>query len=528
MSKFDFNPKDYQKKLLPLIKALKSNKTYDRVLRCFPKTTTTLFTKAEIISGLRYFGYPINLVAKPVRTSSGVVPVTVLTKPYPCPGTCIFCPLDANLPKSYLSSEPGAQRALANRFDPFNQVITRLNSYYANGHNTDKVELIVLGGTWSFYPLSYQIWFINRCFQALNAFQSGQTLTLPKFQTTGQAAWIQLKKSQLQNQTAATRCVGLSLETRPDFISQPEVIRLRKLGCTKVQLGVQSLDNKILRLNRRGHTIQATRQAFRLLRLSGFKIQAHWMANLYGSSVKKDIADFKKIFSQSYYRPDELKIYPCSLIASAQLFNYYQKGLYRPYTQNQLLSVLSTILPLIPAYCRVTRMIRDFSSADIVSGNKASNFRQLVESAVLKAGQTIQEIRFREIRRQPIDFKQLKLKVINYKTSTGREKFLQFVTSTNHLVAFLRLSLPQTRPFIKELQASAIIREIHVYGQALNLGESAKTQHLGLGTRLIQQAVLIARKLKFKQLSVISSIGTKPYYRRYGFKQGLLYQHQRL
>jgi len=534
MSKFDFNPDKYKKKLLPLIKELVSlekltRKKYHQLLKKYPKTKSSLFSKSEIIAGIRHFKSPQGLIEKiqmkPIRTMSGVVPVTLLTKPYPCPGRCIYCPNDPAMPKSYLSAEPGAQRAALNQFDPYNQVTTRLQTYHANGHSTGKVELIILGGTWSAYPIKYQLWFIKGCFDALNDFIPGKKLKLRKPQVTGRSTWQALAKSQQKNQTTPSRCIGLSLETRPDFITPKEIINFRRLGCTKVQIGVQSLDNQILKLNQRGHTLKQTKKAFQLLRLAGFKIQAHWMANLYGSNPQKDIKDFKKLFSQIHYRPDELKIYPTSLIASAPLMAYYQKHLWQPYTQKQLLKVLTAVLPTIPAYCRVNRIIRDFSAKDIVSGSKTSNLRQLVEKEIIEKRKTIQEIRFREIRRRRLNLKDLKLKTISYQTSTGQEKFLQFITRDNQIAAFLRLSLPQQKPFIKELQNSVIIREIHVYGQALRIGEPAKTQHLGLGTQLINQSKKIAKKFDYQQLSVISAIGTKEYYRQRGFTDSQLYQH---
>ena len=417
------------------------------------------------------------------------------------------------MPKSYLAAEPGAQRALKNKFDPYQQVLSRLKSYHAIGHPTDKIELIILGGTWSVYPKSYQVWFIKRCFDALN----NQTSTT-------------LKTAQKINQTTAHRCVGLSLETRPDYITPAELIRFRRLGCTKVQIGLQSLNDKLLKLNQRGHNNAVSRQAIKLLRQAGFKIQSHWMANLYGSTVKADIADFKKLFSDYRYRPDELKIYPTSLIANTKLMDYYTQKKWQPYTQTQLLKLLTTILPFIPPYCRVTRIVRDFSSFDIVTGSKTSNLRQIVEKQLKSQKKPVQEIRFREIRHQPLDLKKLSLKVVNYKTSIGQEKFLQFITSTNQIVAFLRLSLPQLKPFIKELNHSAIIREIHVYGQSLPIGDKQTQipQHLGLGTKLIHQARLIAQKNHYQQLSVISAIGTKQYYRQLGFTSGPLYQHLNL
>lgn len=487
-------------------------------------TISRSISKVELISRWRrkHPGQPLptKMIGKPIRTMSGVVPVTLLTKPYPCPGQCIFCPNDVRMPKSYLSAEPGAQRAAANNFDPYNQVSSRLQSYYANGHTTDKVELIILGGTWSAYPLPYKIWFISRCFEALNEFYPDKKLKKPQF--SGEAAWPRLLTAQKINETATARCVGLSIETRPDFITLGQLIELRKMGVTKIQIGIQSLDNKILKLNKRGHTINETRRAIRLLRSFGFKIQAHWMANLYGSTPEKDIVDFKKLFFQFWYRPDELKIYPCSLIATAELMDYYQKKMWQPYTHKELMKVMVKVLPLVFEYCRVSRMIRDFSSDDIVVGNKTTNFRQLVEVRA----KNIKEIRFREIKNQLVKPEELSLKIITYKTSIGREKFLQWVTPENKIAGFLRLALPEISGPIPELKEAALIRELHVYGYALALGETGKTQHLGLGRQLLLKAETLAAG--YKKLSVISSIGTKEYYRRQGFKSGRLYQHLKL
>lgn len=532
MNKYNFNPNQHQEKLLKLINALKqskdfNSKTYHKLVKKFPKTKSDIFSKSEIIAGIRQFAKKDKdtlikkIVMKPTRTLSGVVPVTLLTKPWPCPGQCIFCPDDVKMPKSYLSAEPGAQRALNNKFDPYHQVASRLNTYYANGHPTNKVELIVLGGTWSTYQEDYKIWFIKRCFDALNSHDKAGPCQSKKYQINGKSTWEKLKKSQTTNETAKTRCVGLSLETRPDFITKKELINFRKLGCTKVQIGIQSLSNKILKLNQRGHGVKETKEAFKLLRSFGFKIQAHWMANLYGSSPKKDIIDFKKIFSTLDYRPDELKIYPTALLKTAKLMDYYQKKLWHPYTNQELIEILQNILPTIPRYCRVSRMIRDFSSNDIMAGSKASNLRQVVEE---KCGKIL-EIRSREIRKTKLDPSKLSLKITTFKTSIGTEKFLEYITPEDKIVAFLRLSLPTKKPFIKELEGSSLIREIHVYGQALNLGDKAKTQHSGLGTKLIKKAKSITQKHNFKKISVISAIGTKQYYQKQGFVNKELYQH---
>ena len=529
MGKFDFNLKFHQKKLKPLLKELVAGQAYDQALRRHPKIKGSLFTRSEIIAGLRYFygeGAAAKLQAKPVRTLSGVVPVTLLTKPYPCPGQCIFCPNDPKMPKSYLSAEPGAQRAALNNFDPYNQVTTRLMTYHANAHSTDKIELIVLGGTWSSYPKAYKIWFIKRCFDALNDFRPGKTKRVKDPQIDGSADWPELYVAQKKNETAASRCVGLSLETRPDFLNEAELVRFRQLGCTKIQIGIQSLNNKVLDLNKRGHRVDATKKAIGLLRLAGFKIQGHWMANLYGSSPDEDIKDFAKLFADPGIRPDELKVYPTALIETAELMDYYKKGLWKPYSYQQLLKVLVTSLPMVPQYCRVTRVIRDFSSDDIVVGNKLTNFREIVEKEIKRQGKKLSEIRAREVRGEPVMSRDLKLKTLNYKTNVGKEQFLQFVTPDNRIAGFLRLSLPEKSAFIPELKGSALIREIHVYGKALDLGADSgvKAQHQGFGKSLIKAAAANAQKAGFKYLSVISAVGTRQYYKKQGFKQGRLYQ----
>ncbi len=555
------------------------NQAYKRLLskgeiKPLPKKTLQLFKK------------------RPIRTLSGVAPVTVLTKPFPCPGQCIFCPSDVRMPKSYLANEPGAQRAERNFFDPYLQTINRLKALYANGHKVTKAEIIVLGGTWSFYPEPYQIWFIKECFHALNDFgtekeaievrkkvkfyesldrqlreksyhsfikddpkknekelkekavdglklkknynqvvqevylKPERVLGVSKFQS---ASWGELEKQQKVNETARVRCVGLVLETRPDNISEAEVVRLRRLGATKTQIGVQSLNDTVLKKNKRGHDVASTRKAFLLLRLAGFKIHAHWMANLYGSSVEADKKDYLKLFQDKDFKPDELKIYPTSLIASAELMQYFKKGLWRPYSQEELLDVLEFALTHTPAYCRLTRVIRDIPSGDIVVGNKKTNFRQIVTDHLSTKGKKLVDIRAREIRDVSFDVDKIKFSVITYPTGVSTEKFLQFTVNVGNeekLLAFLRLSLPTQGGFIDELKDSAVIREVHVYGRLADIGEKHrdKAQHLGLGTKLIEKAKEIAKKSGYKKLAVISAVGTREYYRKRGFKDGGLYQ----
>jgi elongator complex protein 3 len=326
--------------------------------------------------------------------------------------------------------------------------------------------------------------------------------------------------------------VGLVVETRPDHISAEEVLRIRRLGCTKVQIGFQSLNDTVLRLNRRGHTVAATRRAVGLLRQAGFKIHAHWMPNLYGSAPDLDIADYARMFSEPDFHPDELKIYPCSLIESAELMQRYQDGSWQPYTHAELLKVLVGAFERTPEYCRLTRVIRDIPSTDIVVGNQLTNFRQIVEDELRQQGTRSGDIRQREIGQQEVATAALHLDTVQYTTSVSDEIFLQYITAERHIAGFLRLSLPKPdlAPLHPDLNGAAMIREVHVYGQALGIGASAegKAQHLGLGKQLIEHAVALARERGFRYLAVISAIGTREYYRKRGFEDRVLYQVREL
>jgi len=572
-ARYHFEPEAHEAQLRAVLRAVAETpapnaKTLDRIMRQHPKVGGAVFSKHELIRGVRHFGASLGLDAealieklrmKPMRTQSGVAPVTVLSKPFACPGQCIFCPNDVRMPKSYLSMEPGAQRAAQHRFDPYTQTMSRLMAFFGNGHPIDKVELIVLGGTWSFYPEAYQIWFIKRCFDAMNDFEGvHRSLPLPdarlidfqdneaevrgaelresynevirKFtaQTSNwdEASWSELEAAHTQNETALARCVGLSLETRPDHVSREEVHRLRRLGATKIQIGIQSLSDEVLALNKRGHDVATSREAVGLLRGAGFKIHAHWMPNLYGSTPEQDVEDYKGLFDSPDFRPDELKIYPCALIESAELMQPYLQGLWRPYTEQELVQILLSCMSKTPAWCRLTRVIRDIPSHDIVVGNTESNFRQRIEKKARDEQVGLQDIRAREIRRDPVDPETLRLDSQSYDTSTSRETFLQIVTPEDRIVGYLRLSVPHQSPQ-GELQEAALIREVHVYGVLTEIGaqKQGRAQHLGLGRRLVDEAIQRARDTGAKKLSVISGIGTRPYYRKLGFVDGQLYQH---
>jgi len=430
------------------------------------------------------------------------------------------------MPKSYLADEPGCQRAAANRFDPYLQTWNRLLAYRRMGHPTAKIELIVMGGTWSCYPEAYQVWFVRRSIEALNDFGAGLDGRGQVADFTGvpeSPEWGALEEAQCANESAQSRCVGLAIETRPDHVTAEEVLRIRRLGGTKVQVGVQSLSDAVLGKNRRGHDVAATRRALHLLRGAGFKLQVHWMPNLYGSSPAADIEDFDRLFSDPDFRPDEIKIYPCSLVGGVELERHYRSGAWRPYSHQELLEVLGACLRRIPVYCRLTRLVRDIPSHYILAGNKLTNFREVVTDHLAEQGFRSRDIREREIRGRSCDPERLNLSSTGYETSLGREHFLQFVTPEDRLAAFLRLSFPAS-------DGSAMIREVHVYGVAADLGERSpqKAQHLGLGRRLIERAARLAAEAGYRDLAVISAVGTRDYYRALGFRDRGLYQHRSL
>lgn len=607
MRSFDYTR--YLPQLLPLFKELETigefdSIRYQRIVKKYAKPEGGVFAKDQLLQaysalagtmGLREFSSEIysRLRMKPIRTQSGVSPITVLTKPFPCPGKCIFCPNDVRMPKSYLSNEPGAQRAERNWFDPYLQTYNRLQALENIGHVIEKSEIIILGGTWSFYPEPYQIWFIKECFRALNDFGShdGRAAVLNHYETMQQilinraqyapsndpsqneklaapnqidgsdtkktynqvisnlyvapeklggfdayqsASWEELEFEHLKNETARCRSVGLVVETRPDNISVQEVLRMRRLGCTKTQIGLQSLQDSVLKKNNRGHSVAASRKAIALLRQAGFKIHAHWMANLYGSTTDADCADFDQLFSDPDFMPDELKIYPCSLIQSAELMQYYKKGLWKPYSKSELASVLAHCMVSTPEYCRLTRIIRDIPSPDIVVGNTLTNFRQIVDDSLKKEGKKSHDIRAREVRVRRVDISKERFRPLVYETSVSTEYFLQFEAPDEHnayaLLAFLRLSVPKTKPFIAELENSAIIREVHVYGSVVTIGKNSENdpQHQGYGKKLIAEAIKIAKENRVTKLSVISAVGTREYYRKRGFTDGTLYQSMAL
>jgi len=484
---------------------------------------------------------------KPMRTLSGVTTVTVLTKPYPCPGKCIFCPTDVRMPKSYLPDEPGAMRAVQHQFDPYEQVRSRITQLESLGHPTDKIELLILGGTWSSYKRDYQEWFVARCFEAMNNPLTRphlHSLAPPVICSANQAGVRQeqasdnpsqgergLAEGELEithtiNETTHHRNVGLVIETRPDEITPDEIRWLRHLGVTKVQMGAQSLDDRILDMNKRGHDVESTRQATALLRAAGFKIVLHWMPNLHGATPESDREDFARLWND--FCPDEIKIYPNQLLANAELYEYWQRGEFKPYTTQELIDLIADIKPTIPRYCRVNRVIRDIPSTNVVEGNRRTSLRQDVQDELKRRGTKCQCVRCREVRGKSVKAESLILDDRVYQAGAAEEHFTSFITPDDKLAGFVRLSLPgkgSPDTGISDLEGAALIREVHVYGQSLPVGSEKEgaAQHSGLGTSLLEEAERIAVARGFKRMTVISAVGTREYYLGRGFTRGELY-----
>ena len=453
------------------------------------------------------------LKTRKIRTLSGIASITVITKPYPCPGKCLYCPDELDMPKSYLANEPACMRAVLTKFDPYKQVEARLNSLTMTGHATDKIELIVLGGTWSVYPKNYQTWFIKRCFDAANNKLSKN-----------------LKTAQKTNERAKHRIIGLTLETRPDHVTVKELKRMRWLGCTRVELGIQSIYDDVLKYNKRGHDVDAIIDATKLLKNAGLKVTYHMMLNLPESTLKKDEKMFEELFSNSNFQPDQLKIYPCAVLKTSPLYKLWKQGKYKPCSKKQLTDLLIRIKKKIPSYVRIIRIIRDIPSYSIVAGNKMSNLRQIIHDKMKVASPRLvglgprricKCIRCREPRGLESRIQNLEFRRKDYDASGGKEIFLSFEdTKHDKLLAFLRLRITDswTLPILKN---SALIRELHTYGRVVPIKAKSKkaTQHKGLGKKLMAEAEKIAKQeFGFSKIAVISGMGTREYCRKLGYR----------
>ena len=443
----------------------------------------------------------INEVRKPTRTLSGVAPLAVMLKPRECKhGTCLFCP-SLQSPQSYTPRSPVVIRAELLKFDPYKQVKARIKSYKAMNHPTDKIELIIMGGTFLDYPIKYQENFIKSCYDALNNRKSQN-----------------LKEAKKRNEKAKHRCVALCIETRPDVCGEKEIKRILNFGCTRVELGVQALDDKIYKKVQRGHLIKDVIDATKLLREAGFKIGYHIMPGILGSNPEKDLEMFKKIFKKEEFKPDQLKIYPCQVIKGAQLEALYWKKKYKPYSEQQTKFLVLKFIKQTPRYCRIMRIMREIPPQYLIAGTTRINIRKDIEDELRdkKQKENIKEIRFREVglrtRYEDKINTKLKLKITKYKAASGQEYFLEFINKDEILFALCRLR-------INKKTNKAIIRELHVYGKTLELGMKGKeSQHIGLGKKLLLEAEKIVKQNKIPELQIISGVGVREYYKKLGYR----------
>ncbi len=563
-----------------LVKKIKSAEELMAVKRKLAKKHgISVLRNSDILEYIKKFPLPLPpsaglkgvvriLRKRAVRTLSGIAPVAVLVKPFKCPGKCIYCPTEKGVPQSYLSNEPAVMRAIHCDYDPYLQVQYRLRALEANGHEPTKIELIVIGGTWSTLPEKYKYWYILNCFTAANDYgrYKNQTITKSKaknfqflifnFQSISKFSISKLKKKllieQKKNEKAKYKIIGITLETRPDYINEKELWQMRELGATRVELGVQAIDDKILKLNKRGHGIDEIARATRLLKDFGFKITYHIMPGLPGSTPAKDLKMFKQLFSDERFQPDQLKFYPTVVTRGSLLYKWWKAGKYKPYSAKQLEKLIADCKAVVPEYVRIVRLIRDIPEESIIAGNRVTNLRQIMQ----QRGAECRCIRCREARERKFKVKSLKLKVIKYEAAGGEEYFLQYtVKGGNTLYGFCRLRIPDLslrggaerrrsnlggRDLLRlprsdsaselamTLKNYVLIRELHVYGELVPVGKGKKIQHAGLGRKLMAEAEKIAAANGFKKIAVIAGVGARGYYRKLGYGQKNTYMIKRI
>ena len=448
-------------------------------------------------------------VRKPTKTLAGVTPIAVMCEPRPCShGVCTYCPV-FDVPQSYTPSSPPVLRAQRHKYDSYSQIESRLKAFKVMNHPTEKIEIIILGGTFLDYPVSYQHKFIKGIYDALNEKKS--------------TSLAQAKKI---NETANHRCVALCIETRPDFASKVEIERALEFGCTRMEIGVQVLDDEIYKKINRAHTVKDVIDATNNLRNAGFKIGYHIMPGLPGSSPEKDLELFKSLWTNPNYKPDQLKLYPTQVMQNTGLARDFRLGRFKPYTLDQTQELLVKMFKTIPEYCRTMRVMRQFSPEHLVAGTTRISLRKDIDEDLRERNVKLNEIRYREIGHnqnlgKPID-QNIEIKTSEYEASNGKEFFIQAINKDNILFGLIRLRISNDRqsPMIQELKDCAIIRELHVYGKSLNLNEKSKNagQHKGLGKQLMKKAEQIAKSQKIKKMAVISGVGVREYYKKLDYK----------
>ncbi len=438
---------------------------------------------------------------------SGVTPIAVMAKPYPCPGQCVYCPTVEGAPKSYTTESPAVLRAIHCNFDPGEQVLLRLRSLRDMGHPVDKVELIIMGGTFLACPVDYQYWFAKECYDALNGIVAGD-----------------LTEARTINESAAVRCVGLCVETRPDWCGEDEIVRLHDFGATRVELGVQTLDDRVHALTRRGHGVAEVVDATARLRRHGFKVYYHWMPGLPGSTPELDIAHTRRLFDEPQFRPDGLKLYPTVVVQGSTLAEWYAEGRYTPGSTLQMRDLLIQIKQLVPPYVRISRLMRDIPRTFIVAGCDDLALRDTVKIRMKALGLDCQCIRCREVGYRVRDGwkgSEPRLCERSYDVAEGMEVMLSYEDAEHTLYGLLRLSIingGSSKPVVGT--PIATVRELHVFGPEVALGQKsgAAAQHHGLGGALLREAERLAEtRYGAVELRVLSGVGVRQYYRNLGY-----------
>lgn len=460
----------------------------------------------DAASGPEFEALRAALLKRPARTGSGVAVVALMPVPYACPhGRCTFCPGGAasNSPNSYTGSEAATVAAVAHNYDPAGQIRSRLASLESAGHGTSKTEVVIVGGTFLFMPAAYREWFVRSCYEALNGQPSAG-----------------LGDAQRANEGAAVRCVGLAIETKPDYCRREHVDEMLRYGATRVEIGVQSLRPSVYAAVNRGHTYGDVTGSFRVSRDAGYKVAAHMMPGLPTMTPGRDIEDFGRLFSDPDLRPDMLKIYPALVVRGTPLHDDYVRGRYEPYSDAEMVRVLAEAKKRVPKWVRIMRVQREIPPSEIVAGPRAGNIRQEVLRRMREEGSPCRCIRCREPGPGASGVPELALDRADYAASGGREVFLSFEDARGSVYGFLRLRHPSPEAHRPEVQDSCIVRELHVYGRSVGIGGRGGIQHSGLGSRLMAEAERIsAGEFGARRLLVISGIGARRYYARLGYSR---------
>ena len=470
------------------------------------------------------------LKRKPTRTISGVAIVAVMCHPHKCPhGRCFYCPESDVAPPSYTGEEPAALRARMFDFHPYTQTYNRLKQLQTVGHNIDKVELIIMGGTFPSRESSYQEWFISQSLKAMNDF-AGWNKEEVEVKTYPPNDYVLLETVQKANEIAKVRCIGMTFETRPDYCKREDINRMLKMGVTRVELGVQTLDDNIYEKMERGHNIQDVIEANQVLRDSGIKVAMHFMPGLF-STLEKDLKMFKEVFNNPHFKPDMLKIYPCLVTKGSKLYDLWKEVKYTPYTDEEAVDLIVEIKKILPKWVRTMRIQRDIPAKLIEAGVKKSNLGELVYNKLEEENFSCKCIRCREIghrvnkSKEDLEFNTSDFKLFKeeYVACDGEEIFLSYEDDSEETLAgFLRLRFPSKKAHRKEIsETSAIVRELHVYGNMLKIGSKGENvgQHTGFGEKLLKEAEDIAQENKKDKILIISGIGARNYYHKFGYQR---------